>query len=361
MEISVFDKDLNYIDEIDGIPSLQWIRRYHTTGRFELHCPVTEHNIKTLLRENLIWKQGSDEVGIIEYRNLFIDDKGEEQIKINGRFYTSILDSRIQYSTEQHTNKQVELIMRNMVDKNCISTVSERHLPIILGSLNNFSDRINYQKSYGNLLEELSILSETSDIGFLIKTDMETGLHYFETYKGVDRSVNQNVNSHVVFSRENDNLYEQEYTDSTDNLRTTALVAGEGEGIDREVIEVQNQYSGISRRELFVDARDLQSEVDDEVIPLAEYRNLLNQRGLEKLAEHKEIQTFEGKIITNNYIYKEDFDLGDIVTVMDKKWNVTVDTRITEVNEIYENGNVSIVPTLGNKIPTIIDKLRKRM
>ena len=359
VEISVFSKDLKYIDEIDNFTSLQWVRRYNNAGTFELHCPVTEHNIKILLRKNLIWKQGSDEVGIIGYRNLTTDSTGVENIKINGRFCTSILDRRILYSTEQHTNKQVELIMRGMVDKNCISTVSERHLPIVLGNLNNFSARIDYQKAYGNLLEELNILSETSDIGFLIRTDMETGLHYFETYKGVDRSVNQDVNSHVVFSRENDNLYEQEYTDSTDNFRTTAIVAGEGEGIDREVIEVQNQYSGISRRELFVDARDLQSEVDDEVIPLAEYRNLLNQRGLEKLAEHKEIQTFEGKIITNNYTYKEDYDLGDIVTVMDKKWNVTVDTRITEVNEIYENGNVSIVPTLGNKIPTIIDKLKR--
>ena len=44
---------------------------------------------------------------------------------------------------------------------------------------------------------------------------------------------------------------------------------------------------------------------------------------------------------------------------MDKKWNVTVDTRITEINEIYENGNVSIVPTLGNKIPTILDKIKR--
>lgn len=359
MEISVFNKDLKYIDEIDNFTSLQWVRRYNNAGTFELHCPVTEHNIKTLLRDNLIWKRGSDEVGIIEYRNLTTDSTGMENIKINGRFYTSMLDRRILYSTEQHINKQVELIMRGMVDKNCINTVQARKLNLLLGQLNNFSDRMNYQKSYGNLLEELSILSETSDIGFYIRTDMETGLHYFETYKGINRSVNQSEHSHIVFSRENDNLYEQEYTDSADNLRTTAIVAGEGEGIDREVIEVQNQYSGRDRYEFFVDARDLQSEVDDEVIPLAEYRNLLNQRGLEKLAEHKEIQTFEGKVISNNYTYKEDYDLGDIVTVMDKKWSVVVNSKITEVNEIYENGNVSIVPTLGNKIPTITDKLKR--
>ena len=298
-------------------------------------------------------------MGIIEYRNLYVNSLGEEQIKINGRFYTSMLDRRIQFSVEQHVNKQIESIMRNMVDRNCISTIAARKLPILLGDFNNFSERADYQKSYGNLLEELNILSETSNIGFHIVTDMGTGIHYFEIYKGIDRSVNQNINSHVVFSRENDNLYEQEYTDNGNNHRTTAIVAGEGEGIDRTITQVNNSYTGRDRKEIYVDARDIQSEVDEVIIPESEYRDLLNQRGLEKLAEHKEIQTFEGKVISNNYTYKEDYDLGDIVTVMDKKWNVVVNSRITEVNEIYENGNVSIVPTLGNKIPTIIDKLKR--
>lgn len=359
MDIYVFDRDLNFIDTIDRFTSLQWVRRYYNTGKFELHCPVTSHNVQTLIRDNIVWIKGSNEVGIIEYRNLSVDSQGQENIKINGRFYTSVLDRRIMYNTEQYTNKEVELIMRSIVDKNCINTVAERKLLIQLGRLNNFTEKINYQKSYGNVLEEVSTLSETSNIGFLIRTDLENKQHYFELYKGLDKTINQDVNSPVVFSREYDNLYEQEYTDSTDNLRTTALVAGEGEGSARQTTEAGTSYSGLDRYELYVDARDLQKEVDEVVLTDAEYLNLLTQRGKEKLAEHKNIQTFEGKIITNNYTYKEDYDLGDIVTVMDKRWNVIVNTMITEINEIYENGKVEIVPTLGNNIPTIFDKLKR--
>lgn len=361
MDIYVFDKNLNYIDIVDKFKSLQWVRRYNETGRFELHCPVTSHNIMTLTRDNIIWFQGSKEVGIIEYRNLSVDSKGQENIKINGRFMTSILDRRVMYSTEQYTNKEVELIMRAMVDKNCINTTLERQLPIILGQLNNYPEKIDYQKSYGNVLEEIKTLSETSDIGFLVKTNLENKKHYFETYKGKDRTINQDTNSPVIFSREYDNLFEQEYTDSTDNLKTTALVAGEGEGSARVIKEVNSSYSGLNRHELFVDARDLKKEVDDTILSDTEYNKLLTQRGKENLAEYKDIQTFEGKIITNNYIYKKDYDLGDIVTVMDKKWNVVVNTRITEVNEIYENGKNEIVPVLGNKIPTILDKLKRKV
>ncbi len=359
MEIYVFDKNLNFIDTIDQYTSLQWIRRYHTAGRFELHCPITSHNISTLARNNLIWKQDSNEVGIIEYRRLYTDENGKEIITVVGRMLTSILDRRILYTTEQHINKNVEIIMRNMVDKNCISTSEKRKLPIILGELKGYTERTDYQKSYGNLLEELTALSQTSDIGFFIRTDLEQKKHYFETYKGIDRSIAQSENSHVVFSRDYDNLYNQEYTDDVNNLRTTALVAGEGEGADREIVVVNDNYSGLDRYELYVDARDLQREVDDIILSDEEYRNLLTQRGLEKLSEYKDIQTFEGSIVTNNYKYKEDFDLGDIVTIIDRKWNVVVNTRITEITEIYENGQVQIIPTFGNKIPTIIDKIKR--
>lgn len=363
MDIYVFDKELNFIDTIDNFTSLQWIRKYNDTGRFELHCSVTESTIKTLVRDNLVWVKGSNEVGIIEYRNLSTNSNGEETLKINGRFVTSILDRRIILGTEQYTNKELEIILRNIVDKNCINTTVERKLPLTLGSLNSFIEKIDYQKSYGNLLEEIKTLSETNSIGFFIRTDLESKKNYFELYKGVDRSINQDVNSPVIFSRDYDNLYEQEYTDSTDNLKTTSVVAGEGEGSARKVIVVNNNFKGLDRRELFVDARDLQKESETDgtkkVLSDTEYNNLLTQRGIEKLAECKDIKTFEGKIISNNYEYKKDYDLGDIVTVMDRKWNITVDTRITEVVEIYEGGKAQIVPTLGNKIPTILDKIKR--
>lgn len=363
MDIYVFDRDINFIDTIDNFASLQWIRRYYDTGRFELHCPITQSTIKTLARDNLVWIKGSNEVGIIEYRNLSVNSNGEEVLKINGRFMTSILDRRIILGTEQYANKELELIMRNMVYRNCINTTVERKLPISLGRLNSFKEKINYQKSYGNLLEEIKTLSETNDMGFFIRTDLESREHYFQVYKGVDRSINQNVNSPVIFSRNYDNLYEQEYTDSTDNLKTTSVVAGEGEGAARKVIVVNNNFKGLDRRELFVDARDLQKESETDgakkVLTDTEYNSILIQRGKEKLSECKDVQTFEGRIISNNYIYKEDYDLGDIVTVLDRKWNVQVDTRITEITEVYEGGKVQIVPTLGNKIPTILDKLKR--
>ena len=91
-----------------------------------------------------------------------------------------------------------------------------------------------------------------------------------------------------------------------------------------------------------------------------EYQNKLTERGNEKLAENKDIQTFNSKInLNSNLIYKEDFDLGDIVTCTSKKWGVTIDSRITEVEEVYESTGKQVNIVFGDNMPTLIDKLKE--
>ena len=179
----------------------------------------------------------------------------------------------------------------------------------------------------------------------------------FDVYKGLDRTAGQSVNPPAIFSREFENILEQEYTDSLHNYRNIALVAGEGEGTERELTSI-GQGVGLDRYELFVDARDLQKE--DRAIE--EYIGLLEDRGNTKLAEYKEIKTFDSKInLRSNLIYKEDFDLGDIVTCTSKKWGVTIDTRITEIEEVYEEDGFNVNVTFGNEIPTLIDVIKREV
>ena len=87
---------------------------------------------------------------------------------------------------------------------------------------------------------------------------------------------------------------------------------------------------------------------------------MLNDRGNNKLAETKEIQTFDSKInVTSNLVYKTDYDLGDIVTCTSKKWGITINSRITEIEDIYEEKGLSISATFGNNVPTLIDKIKQ--
>lgn len=376
MELYIFNRDLELQGIIDNFTSLRWIRKFHTTGEFELYCNLDNNKLNLLKKDNIIYKKGDYEAGYIETRRLKIDTTGQEILIVNGKFLTNYYDRRINWS-RVNFNGKTENLIRQLINDNCInpSNSNRKINNLELGKLNNFEDEINYQNSFGNLLECLGNISNTSNIGFRNRLDYKNKKIIFETYKGVDRAVNNGTIAPCIFSRNFENILEQEYFESINNYKNTVLVAGCGEGKDRKIINIENNFGGLNRYEMYVDARDLQDTkqvkkessegsitMEDVPISIEEYNKLLIQRGKEKLEECKEIKTFESKVNTQgNNVYKKDYDLGDIVTVVDKKWDIRIDTRITEIEEVYENENVSIIPIFGNNIPTLIDKIKQRL
>lgn len=219
--------------------------------------------------------------------------------------------------------------------------------------LHGFTDTIQKQNSYGNLLEILSSTSLASGIGFRIKLASKVKKLVFEVYKGVDRTVNQSLTAPLIFSREFENVLEQTYIESLNNFANTALIAGEGEGIDR-VIETIASGTGLDRYELFEDAKDIQKTTE---ISENDYTALLLQRGQEKLAECFEIKTFDSVVNTVN---TKGFGVGDMVTIIEKNWGVMINTRITEIVEIYENKGKTVNLVLGNNVPTLYEKIKRK-
>lgn len=65
----------------------------------------------------------------------------------------------------------------------------------------------------------------------------------------------------------------------------------------------------------------------------------LNKRGNEKMSEHAQEIYLSGQILTTSrLIFEKDYSVGDMVTVRDKGWGVTMDTRITAATVICEYG-----------------------
>lgn len=110
---------------------------------------------------------------------------------------------------------------------------------------------------------------------------------------------------------------------------------------------------GLELREIFVDAKDLQKE---EGTTDGDYKATLIHRGEEKLAERSEAVAFECKTMANsNFRYKTDYDLGDIVVIRKEEWGVTSNLRITELQETYEYGSMTVEPTFGTPLPESVD------
>jgi len=166
----------------------------------------------------------------------------------------------------------------------------------------------------------------------------------FKLYSGVDRSYNQFTNPHVVFSREFDNILNSEYSKSKTQFKNLTVVAGEGEGLARKT-KVVGSGVGISRREMYTDARDLSQTTESGSLTDEVYYAQLEQRGLEDLAENKIENKFDNQVdVSGIFKYGEDFFLGDIVQIV-SEYGVEARARVTEIIRSQNSSGISIYPT----------------
>jgi len=126
---------------------------------------------------------------------------------------------------------------------------------------------------------------------------------------------------------------------------------------------MSNTLSGLARRELWVDARDLQSDADpDNPLTAEEYAALLTARGRSKLAENQLVRSFSTVVRTYNptYVYGEDFFLGDTITVTDERLGVSAAAVVQGMERAVSRGEESLILTLGYGQPTLYDKLKRK-
>ena len=74
------------------------------------------------------------------------------------------------------------------------------------------------------------------------------------------------------------------------------------------------------------------------------YNVYLLNRGAENIAEHGRVVTFNGSVIPDTtFVYKTDYNLGDIVTV-ENQFGITVNARIIEIVEVLDDNGYNIEP-----------------
>lgn len=339
MEVRIYGRDLYRKGQIENQTSLIWTRKFYEPGTFELHAPITDENLYLLQKDNIIGKKGSAEAGIIE------DIEKEEsdiknEITVKGRFLSSYMDRRLIKKTVNFSGK-TEVAMRQLYS-------GVVPLPLVeLGNLNGFPESVEFQVTMKNLLTYERKLSRAGAIGFRFRPDFRERKIVFETYQGKDRTFNQHENNRVIFSESYNNLNNAIYRYNNQNLKTFAIVGGQGEGDARTYYELGGG-EGYDLREIFVDAKD----INPDGLTAAQYKAALLQRAQEALNDAIASETLESETdAAINFVYKEDYDLGDIVTVRKKKWNLYMNQRITELSEVYEYGGMTVVPTFGDPLP----------
>jgi hypothetical protein len=186
-------------------------------------------------------------------------------------------------------------------------------------------------------------LCAANNIGFKI-TLSDTNQFVFKLYSGVDRSYDQFDNPYVIFSPTFENIVNSNYSKSKKGLKTITLVAGEGEGTARKTAIV-GLGSGVSRREMYTDAKDLSQTVNDVPISDADYYAQLALKGIEDLVKNGTKELFDGEVDTTQmFKYGVDFFMGD-VTQLVNEYGIKAKARVTEIIHSQSTSGIEVYPT----------------
>jgi hypothetical protein len=348
--IRILTSSFQLLGEIDDYESLQFIRRFRKMGEFELHINMNKNLTETLQEDNLVFLSPR-KVGVILHRELSRDST--EQLVVKGYTLQGILSRRITVPPVGQAYDKIkanaETVLKHYVRQNAVEPADpNRIIPnLVIADDLQRGLIVDWQSRFKNLVDELESISFSAGLGWDVSLDLERQKWVFEVYVPRNLTTSQNTLPPVIFSVDFDNIKNQTFTDSAINYKNYGYIGGQGEGEDRAVVEVGNA-SGLSRIEAFIDARDIEEGEN------------LTVRGQQKLQEMQKVVSFESEILTYGpFVYEKDWDLGDIVTVQDKKWGITLDTPITEVKEIYEPGGFRLEATFGNTIPTLIERIKK--
>lgn len=330
---------------IDDYISFIWTTRYYMAGDFELCVDANEQYMSLFVQDYFIVRDDDENVGIIEDIKAQRSEDGHEVLIISGRFLSSILGRRIIGDQTTVTGKIPACIVQ-LVNDNIInpSIVARQISNFIIGDVVSVTTTtMKAQYTGKNLLDTISAICESYGLGF--KVTLNTNNQFvFQIYSGVDRTYDQTTNPWVIFSDKYDNLLSSEYEENYRTLATAVLVAGEGEGIDRKKLWVTDGSTGLERREVYKDQRQLQS--NDGEISETEYNQLLEESGKESLTTYT--TAFSGTVYFDNVTYKQDINIGDLCVIENTRWGLYINTRLVEVIEsVSETGQYSIVPTFG--------------
>ena len=380
-EFYLLDNELKKKYIIDTYSSAIWAKRYNDIGDCELVISASIENFRKIKECKYIARNDDDMVCKIKKVELQTDEENGDQLILTGKDITDILNQRIVIK-QTNFNGSVEDYIRTLINDSIIKpTNTDRKIKnFTLANKKGFTETIREQVTYDNVGDKIQKLCKQYGWGY--KVTINNGSFIFALYKGSD------ISDYITFSHNYDNISTTDYSKDDSNIKNVALIAGEGEGVARRTTTI-GKGVGIDRHELYVDARSVSSEIDyDELLinypngkekvinnviyyqvnginiavltknDAGEITNVqlcnniymenLKNTGYEKMSEYASITSFAGEIIVGmSYKYKEDYNLGDIVNIVNE-YGISINVRISEVIENQDDNGYTMEPTFEN-------------
>lgn len=331
------DGDGSFLDAvsiIDDYATLSFTHGHYAPGNFEVTTNDSTKHASDLIRGRIV-RIGEDNTrsAIINSIRKSMDEKGNVITTISGSELWSLLGRRqvippagsSTYSTTITT--PVETGVKAVIEQNAGSTATASRVMSSLsvvataggGACYKFSER------YSNLMECVSKALLATNSGITVTLDHTNKKWILGWTAGTDRT------STVILSSKYNTAKTATVNDSDASYRNIVIAAGQGEGVNRNVRVLYDatEPTGIDRREIFRDMRDL--SVDSSI----------DQRAAQVLAEQSYTKTIEvSPLAYSKVIYGIDYFVGDKIAF--DELGVSQDCWITSATEQWKAGSYDL-------------------
>ena len=329
MRLEIF-KNFELIDMIYSYESFEHTRKFADCGEFSLKLN-NFNDINILSPNNIILV---DNIAyIIENVHRYKNANKTIETEITGRSLKSILDRRVITNFTLNTNATYEQQIYKLIQDNYINPINNHRKVDFIKNANfkNINLRPNQEVIFENkyLLDLIIEICKLCDLGFDMKYLPEEKQIIFEVLEGKD------LTNDVVFSEQFNNITDLEIYNQIKDYKNICYYK------DNENISVIGTGIGLDRRE-HIASGDI-------------------SEAIKQLEDRKEALSIECSVLSNEqFKYKIDWNLGDIVLIEDKGLNIFIEKRIIEIKEtINESHYIELV--FGDKILNIYEKLGRRL
>lgn len=309
---------------------------YSGPGEVKLVCAGTPNNLRLLTKGALIRNPDRPHLFAMVQSVELVDDMEQAKMTVRAEMTACRLAQRVLMYTAELSNAEAGMLR--------MAADNLRGLPIGVAAAKGLPQRYDGQISWGSVLDAETKVAQRCGLGYRItvgKDQTET----FDVYCGTDRT-DPNGPDYIGCLSDTAGILSGVTLLSEDAMAcNVAIVAGEGEGADRKVVEV-DLSNGHPRKETYVDASGVSSKYStaepdgsttEHNLSPEEYMAVLREHGMDAI-----IQSWTGVKLTaelrqSMLLFGKDYDLGDILPLRVEKYGLCVKVRLSQITIIYEN------------------------
>lgn len=325
--------------------NLQWTREYYQPGQFSVQIAAADFQPSMAY----LYTPDRPETGIIQKVALTETVKGRF-LQLSGYFLEANLNDKVVWPTYYATGSipsAVVAMLRQYKDDIPLLTVADA--PAVQ------TDETSWQETGGQLADVAYTRLRTVQHSLRCRYDYQANTITAEIWQGLDRTQEQAANPFVTFSDGFGNLAQVDASMDRSNYKNYAVVVGQDQAENRKVAYADLSGGGY-KRVLYVDARS--ERWDSEKQTESEYLASLQQKGLDALLDYAVIHNADIQAAAGGFVYREDWDLGDLVDVIVAEIGMAMQARIVTVREVFKQNNHTVEIELGDKKLTQLQKAR---